>query len=534
MELIATKSTFSPAEPITVDAAGAGRVELWHLDQLIASAVVDTDGRATFPPQAIGGYGLVARDGDGGWLRPSAIDVLSSPFDRPRYGFVADFPAHHAPDELVATARRLHLNLIQFYDWAHRYAQLVPDTDDYLDPLNRELSLPTVAAMATALHELNTLALGYAAVYAVGGVDWDRWQPAGLFKADGEPHRFPDDLLLVIDPANEEWMKHFTADLDQSMKQVGFDGFHLDSYGWPKRAFRADGSVCDLNDAFSQLLTRIHHDVPASQHMFNNVNDFPTWSTTRAPQAATYIEVWAPHSTLAHLGTLLERTRAFRADVPPILAAYLSVYRDAPLEQADATARLVMATIFSHGGTHLLNGEGDRVLVDPYYPRNHEASASTRALMGDWYDFLVRYGYLLLAPEAVDVTRSYTGGINEDIIAVAPDGVRVSTDAEPGSVWIRVVRTRRGLMLHLINLTDQSEIGWDVAKQPIASVTGVRLRVLKTLATLAPLAANPDAPDPALTELPVESDGQYDVITLPPLTAWTVIALPDPDGWHAR
>ena len=530
MELIPTKSTFTPTQPITVDAVGADSVELWHLDRLVQVAEV-VDGSATFPAQPIGGYGLVARSA-GGTSALSAVDVLHSPFDRPRYGFVADFPSAHGPQELVETARTLHLNLIQFYDWAHRYAQLVPDTDDYIDPLGRQLSLTTVREMTTALRGINTLSMGYAAVYAVGGVDWDTWEQAGLFKADGEPHRFTDDLLLVVDPSNEQWMKHFTGDLTQSMEQVGFDGFHLESYGWPKRAFRADGTVCDLNDAFATLLSRIHTDAPPARYMFNNVNDFPTWSTTKAPQDATYIEVWAPHNTLAHLGNLIERARAFQPGVAPILAAYLSVYRDEPVERADATARLTMATIFSHGATHLLMGEGDRVLVDPYYPRNHQAGETTRQLMSSYYDFLVRYGDLLLAPDAVDVTRSYTGGINEDIVADAPDGVRLSTDAEPGTIWIRVVRTGRGLIIHLINLTGQDEIGWDVAKRPVAGVSGVRLRALKTLAMRTPHAASPDG-DPALRPLPVQSDGLYDVISLPDLGAWTVVVLPDPESWPA-
>lgn len=531
INVIPTRATFSPAEPVTVELTGElTSVELWHLDTLVAH-MPKAAGATTvdFGTRPVGGYGVVAR-ADGRAVATTALDVLERPFDRPRYGFVADYPANHDPTELIDTVRHLHLNLVQFYDWAHRYAQLVPDTETYLDPLGRELSLSTVRAMIEALHGVNSLALGYAAVYAVGGADWPIWEQAGLLTADGEPHRFTDDLLLVVDPANEKWMDHFCGDLAVAMSGVGFDGFHLDSYGWPKRAYRADGSVCDLNEAFATLLTRIAEKVPRSQNMFNNVNDFPTWSTTQAPQDATYIEVWAPHTSLAHLGALAERARGFRKGRPPILAAYLSVYRNAPAEQANAAAQLTMSTIFSHGATHLLNGESNRILVDPYYPSNHDSEPSTREIMTHWYDFLVRYGDLLLAPDAVDVTRSYTGGINEDLVVDAPPGVRFSTDAEPGAIWIRVVRTSLGLIIHLINLTGQTEIGWDTPKQPIEAVLGVKLRALRTLATLAPLAAAP-GDDPALTALPVEPEGRYDAITLPPLGAWTMVLLPDPAGW---
>jgi dextranase len=604
MELIPMKATFTPGEPVDIElvgAHGATIVQLWHLDRLVGevsvgdgavhrdrgapaparrhdpigideslykvggvgepgnlgeagslvnTATVGADGRVVaFDDVAEGGYAVLATDSIG-TQAATAVDVLADPFLRPRYGFVAEFPPDGTAHALVDTTRRLHLNLIQFYDWAHRYAQLVPDTPEYLDPLGRRLSLHTVRELTAALGHVGSLAMGSAAVYAVGGVDWDDWKHAGLFKADGEPHRFPDDLLLVVDPSNPEWLKHFAADLRLAMVELGFDGFHLDSYGWPKRAYRADGTVCDLAEAFPILLEHLRSDVSSARLLFNNVNDFPTWSTTRTRQNGTYIEVWSPHTTLGHLGGLAERARAIRACPPPILAAYLTTYAAQPAQFADATARLTMATIFSHGATHLLNGAGGTVLVDPYYPKNHISGASTRRLMQTWYDFLVRYGDLLLDPGAVDVTRSYTGGINEDLIFSAPEGVRVSTDPEPGTVWVRVVRTRLGLVLHLINLSDQAETGWDTPKHPVTGVSGVRLRALKTLAMLPPRSATPDG-DGALHPLPVDSvsarserseprsanigdsDATYDVLELPELGAWTMVVLPDPVTWPA-
>ena len=152
--------------------------------------------------------------------------------------------------------------------------------------------------------------------------------------------------------------------------------------------------------------------------------------------------------------------------------------------------------------------------------------------MRRWYDFLVRYGDLLLDPDAVDVTRSYTGGINEDIIIDAPDGVRISTDPEAGTVWVRVVRTSRGLVLHFINLVDQEETGWDTPKRPVTPIGGVTMRALRTLATGVPLAAAPDT-NPALKPLETSSADLYDTVTLPTLGAWTMVVLPDPEQWDA-
>ncbi|HUW88729.1 MAG TPA: glycoside hydrolase family 66 protein [Candidatus Paceibacterota bacterium] len=539
MNLIPLKASYLPSDPIGIELKlshseedGKYLVQLWHLDTLISERV-SADHKVVFDSQKFGGYGVKVLDPSDKTrcVGSTSIDVLNTPFERPRYGFVAEFSEGRSPELLARTARKLHLNMIQFYDWAFKYAQLVPDTDKYLDPLNRELSLATVRGMTSALANVGSKSMGYAAVYAVGGTEWDQWKDAGLFKTDGQPHRFTDDLLLVVDPSNEKWMEHFTSDLSHSMQEVGFDGFHLDSYGWPKKAFRSDGTICDLNHAFSNLLARIRRNVPDSSFMFNNVNDFPTWSTTQTDQDATYIEVWAPHTALRHLGLLIDRARACRPGFPPILAAYLSVYSKAPVSEADDAARLVMATIFSHGGTHLLNGEDDVVLVDPYYPKNHKADESTIEMMRNWYDFHVRYGDLLLAPEAIDVTRSYTGGINEDLIFATQGGQALVTDPEPDAVWVRVVSTDLGLVVHLINLIGQEETDWDRRKNPIPDVKGLRLRMLKTLGVDSPYLVDPEQ-SPWPQHLDIRDDGSdYLEIDIPDIGAWAMVVLPNSERW---
>ena len=58
--------------------------------------------------------------------------------------------------------------------------------------------------------------------------------------------------------------------------------------------------------------------------------------------------------------------------------------------------------------------------------------------------------------------------------------VRVTHRGEPGTIWRRVIETPHGTVVHLINLTDQVETGWDTPKAPITPVTGLRLRVRQT------------------------------------------------------
>src|SRR5262249_32138054 len=158
-----------------------------------------------------------------------------------------------------------------------------------------------------------------------------------------------------------------------------------------------------------------------SRLVFNNVNDFPTWASAHAPQDAVYIEVWPPHTGLEHLAQTATRARAEAGGKPVVIAAYQHVYDEAPAETADIATALTMASLYSHGATHLLCGEADRILVDPYYVRNHTVAESTAGLLHRWYDFLVEHDELLTAPGICDVTGSYAGDYNLDLDLVYPD-----------------------------------------------------------------------------------------------------------------
>ena len=155
-----------------------------------------------------------------------------------------------------------------------------------------------------------------------------------------------------------------------------------------------------------------------------------------------------------------------------------------------------------------------------------------------WYDFLVRYGDLLMDPVQQDVTEQFAGGVNEEFMFESGGGVTFSTKAEPGTVWTRVVRTSRGFVVHLINLTGQQDVTWDALKNETSELTGLGLRVIPvSTAQPAPLAADPDG-EPGLEPLPVvpSSAGEFNPLTgaqtaityaLPPLRSWLMVWLPD-------
>ena len=513
MELLPTKATFAPGESIVVEARGVeGSVRLVHLDRAVAQASVD-NGVVTFPPQPEGGYGI---DADG---VSTAADVLADPLSRPRYGFVSHYEADRVSCGVSENVRRFHLNAVQFYDWMYRHARLMPPSDDFEDALGQTVSLATVRRLVAAVRAAGSLPMAYAAVYAVGAEAWPEWEKEGLYRRDGSPWML-GDFLWNVDPTSERWLAHFTAEL-RSTLDVGFAGFHLDQYGSPKWAERSDGTLVDLVEAFPALIDCVAADVPETRNIFNNVNDFPTFATVRANQALTYIEVWAPHTTLTHLAELVTKARLLAPDRPVILAAYLSAYQgdEASALQAE---KLQLATVFSHGGTVLLHGEEAAVLTEAYYVTHREISPATQDVARRYFDLAVRYGDLLFGAD--DVTRTHLGGENEEVRVDAQ--VPVLTDAEAGTLWGRVLRVSGGLLVSLIDLSAQTDNAWDAPKNASTPLAGVRVSILRRGEAAPSIAiASPDAPQ--LASLEPERTERYDVVTLPAFDTWALVFIRD-------
>lgn len=519
LEVLPTKATFAPGDPIEIDLGGAvapTEVVLWHLDRLVAAVTVEPGGTARFPPQPEGGYGVEA----GG--QTSALDVLADPLSRPRYGFVSHYEPGRDTAGVAAQVRRLHLNAVQFYDWMYRHAQLLPPQDEFHDALGRPISLATVRDLADAVRAAGSLPLGYAAVYAVGKDERARWSGIALARSDGTAWTLGEDFLWIVDPTDEEWLRFFTAELRAATDVVGFAGFHLDQYGAPKRALRPDGTVVDLGTGFAFLIDRVAAELPEARLIFNNVNDFPTETTARADQDAIYIEVWPPHDELRHLAGLVSKARLLAPGKPVVLAAYLSQFAH---DEATASAaeRLLLATVFSHGASALLHGEERAVLTDPYYVRHAEVQDATRETSRRYYDFAVRYGDLLFDPTAVDVTRTHIAPETQEVTVAAP--VPVATDCVAGALWVRVLRGAHGLLVSLVDLSAQTDTLWREPKRPSPPLAGVRLDVERVAPTSIRFASPESCPSLQLLE--PERDGRRDVVTLPPFSTWALVWIRD-------
>ena len=152
-----------------------------------------------------------------------------------------------------------------------------------------------------------------------------------------------------------------------------------------------------------------------------------------------------------------------------MIAAYQHVYRRArPRPAADLATAFTMATLFSHGATHLLAGEAGRVLVDPYYVDNHVAERVDAATCSP----LVRLpGRARRAPRSTRARRRHrvVGGLATTTSSTSPTrrrrrgraATRLRVAASRGHA-----RRRPRLVVHLVNLVGQDDTAWDAAATP--------------------------------------------------------------------
>lgn len=468
----------------------------------------------------VGAYAVLVRSGKS--LATTAFDVLADANARPRYGFVTDFrPGRPDADAVADSFRAFHLTHIQFYDWMYRHADLLPPTDEFIDTLGRELSLPVVRDFIRATREAGAQTLAYAAVYAAGK-EYAAEHPEQLVShPDGSPWMLGDFLWNTDLRPGSAWARHLVDEMGAAVEQVGFDGLHLDQYGDPKHATASDGEIIDYAEAFPVYIDAVRDRLPHSTLIFNNVNDYPTRATVRAAQDATYIEVWSPHDTHADLVDLVRRARDLAPERPVILAAYLEPFSTACGPAEVSAAKLALATVWAEGGQYLLFGERDGALVHPYYPNYATLTAEALAVLRKFADFAVAAGDLLYDPSIREGTSHLFGGINQDVMV---EGAQTSLRPSPGRVWVRVSTHGQRTIVQLIDFRSQDDGRWNVPRQETGACSSVRVRV--KIASTSPSAIVGQPMDgPAFSPVDLALDGEYAVIDVPEFDTWAVIVV---------
>ena len=237
-----------------------------------------------------------------------------------------------------------------------------------------------------------------------------------------------------------------------------------------------------------------------------------------------YIEVWPPHDTYFDLYRLIREARLL-SHRNVILAAYLKAFQTADTPAAERSFRLAWAVISASGGTQLVLGEDRSLLRDSYYVNYARLRESFLPTVQRCCDFLVRYKDLLYNDPGMDISKTASGGINEDVRFFS-DKCAFSTDGQADTVWTILRESRERLTLHLVNLTGNNAL-WNEGKREPVPAAGISAAIRLDRPVRGIYCASPDDETLAAQSLPYTAEqteaGCIYTVKLPDVRYWTAV-----------
>lgn len=490
------------------------------------------------PAESFRGYGVditLCKENGHPWVRRStALDVLESWTQAPRYGFLSDFaPGDHNAEAVCASLARYHVNLAQFYDWMWRHYILMPPEEEFSDALERRVSLRVVREKVAACRARGIAAMGYAAVYGAEP-EYALEHPAEmLYDAEGKPYSLAELFYIMNIHADNPWRTLILAEMTRAVREVPFDGLHLDQYGFPREQVFGPAPRCvpyDLAEDFPVFIDAarlaVREAQPGARVIFNAVENWPIETVAPTSQDATYIEVWPPYTSYADLQKLILEAQRLAPEKQVILAAYLTPLKGAQGDdvfQAEAATRLASAAIWACGGFHLLMGERDGALCDPYYPLYASLRPEFAGIMRSLYDFVVRYENTLSDPLLV------TTPADEVHQRIQIQGSVISATGEAGAVWAILRHMPQFLTVSLINLSTAPDAAWNAPKPAAETLRDVRIELRVSGEITSVYAASPERdegrPCSLAYRLGQREGATWLQTTLPSLEYWSMLTI---------
>jgi dextranase len=342
------------------------------------------------------------------------------------------------------------------------------------------VSFKALRALAKGLRLNGAVAHAYAPVYAADPPFAAENPEMMLYQGDGAVERF-FDLLNLANPANKEWQAHFVAAYGSAADQIGFDGFHIDTYGYPRASVDAKGHRVDIRLGYEEFLTSLRAARPTDLISFNQVNGVPSAVALPAGPGFRYCEVWAPNDQWRHVEGLMDRS-AGRAGLlgpglseGPLMRGSIACYPpvwgtndpNGPVTGAarEGSLRTVVyteAVATCLGASALLFGDVRAVLCDPYYPKHERLSLGEVATVLAWHRFALRHRDLFLEGED---TSWYDVGDDNGAVKLEWEGP-VRPEPAGGTVFGRVVRTDDCIAVGVVDLTGSVNGSWSEPMGP--------------------------------------------------------------------
>lgn len=411
----------------------------------------------------------------------TAFDVVADCNMAIRYGFLSDFDTTKGGDcNDISNMRKFHINWVQYYDWSYRHDNLVSNETVYKDMMGRLVNLDIVKKKIKTCRKYGIKSIGYGAVYAASKNYYEKNKEWALYTSAGDPLLFIDIFYIMNVAGDSRWRKHIIEEYAKAVSIVGFDGIHMDTYGFPKTAYSYQNSrLIKMDEEYPGLIEdtkkRLNEITEDSHLIFNNVGNWPVKTIAKSSQDAIYIEVWEPYITYSHIKQIIRDARRECEDKKPvILAAYLKPFQAEYEDRAAYAAFLLTAVITVNGAYHLLLGEENAVLTQGYYVDHSVMQEVTSEKMRTYYDFLVQYMELFYDKELVDVSMTHIGWDNTEYLCRYD---LWSADGEAGKVWLTVREKDNRKLISLINLCGNTDNQWNRGKNRPEELNDIILQV---------------------------------------------------------
>ncbi len=516
MEIYSKKGRYLSGEPIELTIVYNGdaerfRVSVVKLDECVRSLTVEKTGEktsVTLPPigESFAGLGVVCQT-ETGEQAACAVDIQKE-LRVFRYGFLSDFSKEEASEADVLAMAKHHINAVQFYDWSYRHDTLIAPQIEYADMMGKQNSLDTIKRKIEACHTLGMHALGYGAVYAASEPFAKQHADWRMYAHKDEPLRFID--VFAIMNLESQWQNHLIGQYRNALEIAGFDGIHMDTYGFPKTALNAEGDMVYLEEDFAPLIEGTRSALPNATLVFNNVGNWPVDRTMRAPVDAVYIEVWPPYGRYCHIKQLILSAKA--AQKPVVLAAYPAPFRTDTPERALNAQLVLMSAIAAHGATQLWFGEENAALTQGYYADYTRLTNGQELHLRAYDDFFVRYEALLFDDALKDVSFTHCGWDNQEYVCDAP----YTVDGEGGKLWMIVRESKNRKLIQMINLCGDENSNWNEGRNAPQAHSNVTLHIQIHSTVKKAWIASPDMEDGVTQTIPykIAHNDRADVLSV--------------------
>jgi len=465
----------------------------------------------------------------------TAFDVVSDSGRAVRYGFLSDFDTSDSDyNSDVENLCKYHINMVQFYDWSYKHDNFIAPIPVYEDMMGRRVDVRTVKNKIEACRSLGMKSLGYGAVYAASKSFHEQHPDWGLYTSDGSPLIFIDTFFIMNVSRECPWHAHIIEQYRLAVSEIGFDGIHMDTYGFPKTAVSKYGGtdvLLHLEDKYPLLIEdakKALSDIRSDARLiFNNVGNWPVKTVADSPQDAIYIEVWAPYERYFHIKQIILDAKAAAAEPKPVvLAAYLEPFRKEPTEKAENAAFLLTAVIASNGAYHLLLGEENGVLTQGYYVDHSFLRDTQVRRMRNYYDFVVRYMNILYEDSLTDVSMTHIGWDNTEYQCV---NKAWSAYGEPDRIWLNIRENSSMKVINLVNLCGCKDDYWNQGKDTPVPQTDIKIHVQLDGPVETVFLASPDdnMGEAAFLDYEIEKTdrGLTAKIMIPEIKLWSMVCI---------